>query len=324
MHKVLVTRKLAPEILTKLSETCELDVWDQDSAIPYDELLKRIVGKDGLLCLLTDNVDAKVIEAGVDTLKTISTMSVGYDHINIEECAERNISVGYTPGVLTDSVADLSVGLMLSLGRRVGEASIAAKNGEWDFWRPYWMTGNDLSHATVGIVGLGRIGATVAKRLRGFDCNVLYTARSAKPDLESQYGMHHTDFDELVKYSDFITIHAPLTPDTKHMFSTEQFGQMKSNAILINTSRGGLVDQDALVTALTNKDILGAALDVTTPEPLPTDHPLFKLSNCLILPHIGSASVATRQKMGKLAAENLLAGLGGTMLPEQVPTVAVH
>jgi len=319
MHEVLVTRKLDPAVIIKLSETCNLDIWDEDTAIPYEELLTRIVGKDGLLCLLTDNVDAKVIEAGVDTLKTISTMSVGYDHINIEECAERNISVGYTPDVLTDSVADLAVGLMLNVGRRITEASKAAQDGEWDFWRPYWMTGVDLSHATVGIVGLGRIGSTVAKCLKGFDCNVLYTARTPKPDLEALYGMHYTDFDELLAHSDFITVHAPLTPETNKLFSTAQFAKMKPTAILINTSRGGLIDQDALVTALTNKDIYGAALDVTTPEPLPTNHPLFKLSRCLILPHIGSASIATRQDMGNLAAENLIAGLNGTSLPQQVP-----
>ena len=319
MHEVLVTRKLSSEIVDKLSQTCNLDIWDEDTAIPYDELLKRVVGKDGVLCLLTDKMDARVIEAGADTLRTISTMSVGYDHINMEDCVERGISVGYTPDVLTDSVADLAVGLMITAGRRIAEATTAAKNGEWGPWAPYWMTGNDLSHATVGIVGMGRIGATVAKRLQGFDCNVLYTARSAKPEIDAQYGTRYTELDELLEYSDFITVHAPLTPDTKIMFNTEQFGKMKSNAILINTSRGGLIDQEALYTALASNNIYGAALDVTTPEPLPTDSPLFALSNCLVLPHIGSASIVTRQKMGLLAAENLLAGLNGTELPEQVP-----
>ncbi len=321
MYEILVTRKLSDEVLNKLGQTCNLDVWDQDTAIPYDELLKRVVGKDGVLCLLTDKMDAKVIEAGVATLRTISTMSVGYDHINIEECIERGISVGYTPNVLTDSVADLAIGLMINGGRRIAEATEAAKKGEWDFWRPYWMTGYDLSHATVGVIGMGRIGATVAKRLRGFDCNVLYTARSAKPEIDAQFGTHYAELEEVLEYSDFVTVHAPLTPETKLMFNAERFGMMKPNSILVNTSRGGLVDQEALYTALSSHNIYGAALDVTTPEPLPIDSPLFALPNCIVLPHIGSSSVATRQKMGLLAAENLLAGLGGTPLPQQVPLV---
>ena len=318
MHKVLITRKLSDEVISKLSQTCVLDIWDKETAIPYDELLSRIAGKEGVLCLLTDNMDAKVIEAGAGTLKTISTMSVGYDHINVEECIERKITVGYTPDVLTDSVADLAVGLMLSVGRRISEAQNAAKDGEWEYWKPYWMTGLDLSYSTVGIVGMGRIGATVAKRLQGFGCNVLYTSRSPKPELEALYGMHYVELDELLVYSDFISIHAPLTPETKEMFSTNQFGRMKSNAIIVNTSRGGLIDQAALYVALDSNNIQGAALDVTTPEPLSPTDPLFKLFNCVILPHIGSASVATRQRMGLLAAENLLAGLNGTSLPQQV------
>ena len=320
MPEVLITRQLSTEVIEKLSQTCTLDIWNKDEAIPYDELLKRVVGKAGLLCLLTDNVDAKVIEAGASTLKIISTMSVGFDHINIEECIERGISVGYTPDVLTDSVADLTIGLMISSGRRITEATAAAKQGLWGPWSPYWMTGNDLSHATVGIVGMGRIGATVAKRLQGFDCNVLYTARLPKPEIDSLYGTQFTELNELLEFSDFVTLHAPLTAETKLMMNTERFGKMKPNAILINTSRGGLIDQNALYDALASKNIYGAALDVSSPEPLPTDSLLFKLPNCLVLPHIGSASVMTRQKMGLLAAENLLAGLNGTELPERVPT----
>ena len=319
MHTILVTRKLDPVVITKLSETCTLDIWDEDTAIPRQELLKRIVGKDAVLCLLTDKIDSEVLDAAGSNLKVVSTMSVGYDHVDIAACRARGIKVGFTPDVLTDSVADLSIALMLNGGRRLPEAASAARSGEWGEWRPYWMTGIDLYGATVGIAGMGRIGIAVVERLKGFNCKIVYTARTAKPELDAKYGIRKVEFDELLDISDFITIHAPLTPDTQNLFSADQFSKMKPTSVLVNTSRGGLVDQDALVNALQTKQIYSAALDVTSPEPLPTDHPLFSLPNCLVLPHIGSASVSTRQQMGQLSADNLLAGLTDQPMPYQVP-----
>lgn len=324
MHKVLITRKLAPDVIAKLQQTCELDVWDEDTPIPRAELSKRIVGKAGVLCLVTDQIDAEVIAAGAATLKTVSTMSVGHDHIDMHACAEHDIRVGHTPDVLTDGVADYTISLMIMAGRRINEATQAARDGTWDFWRPYWLTGIDLHHATVGIVGLGRIGEAVAQRLQGFDCRVLYTSRSHKPEIEKRYGVQHAALDDLLAQSDFVTVHCPLTPETKLMFNATRFSQMKSSAIFVNTSRGGLVDQTALYNALKNHDIGGAALDVTTPEPLPLDDPLFTLPNCILSPHIGSASVKTRHKMGLLAADNLLAGLKGLPLPYQVKPIVVE
>ena len=318
MYTILITRKLAPEIINKLSETCMVDVWEKDSAIPHDELIKRAAGKDGILCLLTDKIDREVLEAAGPNLKTISTMSVGHDHIDVDECAKRGITVGYTPDVLNDSVADLTIALMLNAGRRIDEAVNVAKDGRWGVWKPYGLTGIDLHHATVGIVGMGRIGIAVAKRLKGFDCKILYTSRTKKQELETEHNIEHVEFNELLERCDFVTVHAPLMPETKEMFNAEAFSKMKPSAVFINTSRGGLVDQDALYNALVSKQIYAAGLDVTSPEPLPIDNPLFALPNCTILPHIGSASISTRSKMGELAADNLLAGLTGTPLPYQV------
>ena len=261
-----------------------------------------------------------MLDAAGPQLRVVSTMSVGYDHIDVAACRAQGVAIGHTPGVLTETTAELAVALLLATARRLPEAWQAVKTGAWGAWHPVWMTGVDLFGSTVGVVGLGRIGAAVAQRLAGFGCRLLYTGTVPKPAVADPLGAHFVDFATLLAESDFVTIHAPLHAATQHLFNAAAFAQMKRSAILINTSRGGVVDQEALYTALTTGQIAAAGLDVTTPEPLPPDHPLLTLPNCVVLPHIGSASVATRTRMAVMAADNLVAGVTGQPLPNPVVT----
>lgn len=309
-QRILITRKLKSESLQPLYDNYEVDVWESENEVmPRQQLLERAQGTVGVLCMLTDKIDKEFLDTAGSQLRAVSTMSVGYDHIDAEELKKRDIELGTTPGVLDDAVADLTVALMLNASRRIPQAITAAKDGEWGTWSPYWLTGQDLSHSTVGIVGMGAIGAAVAKRLAGFGCTVLYAGRSQKPELEQQLGIRYVLQEELLSQSDFVSVHTALTPDTSEMCNAEFFSKMKPNATFINTGRGGLVDQEALYTVLKENRIFAAGIDVTTPEPLPIDHPLFTLDNCVVLPHIGSASIRTREKMANLAVENLLQGI---------------
>lgn len=308
--KILVTRKLTGDALAPLFEQYDVDVWSsEDSPIPRDELLQRAAGTVGILCMLTEKIDAELFDAAGPQLRAVSTMSVGADHIDRDEAERRGIAVGTTPGVLDDAVADLTVALMLNASRRIDEAAQTARNGQWSTWSPYWMTGQDLSQSTVGIVGLGAIGIAVAKRLKGFGCKVLYSGRTRKPELEQQFGLEYRSQDELLRESDFVTVHTALTSGTEGMCDDNFFTAMKPTAVFVNTGRGGLVDQEALYRALTTGSIYAAGIDVTTPEPLPTDNPLFSLPNLLILPHIGSASIKTRKKMADMAVQNIIEAL---------------
>lgn len=315
---VLVTRRIPAAGFARVKESCEVRHWDRDESIPRQTLLEQIQGVDGLYCLLTERVDDELLDAAGPQLRVVSTMSVGFDHIDVAACRRRNIPIGNTPDVLTDTTADLTVGLMLATARRLIEAAAAVKSGEWSTWRPEWMTGYDLFGSTVGIVGLGRIGAAVAQRLKGFGCRLLYTGNHPKPELAEPLGARFVTQAQLLAESDFVSVHTPLNAATQHLINAATLRQMKPSAILINTSRGGTVDQDALYAALRSDQIAAAGLDVTTPEPLPTDHPLLTLPNCVILPHIGSASIATRTKMALMAAENLIAGVNGQPLPNAV------
>lgn len=319
MKKILVTRALTPEILANLDETYQLDVWESaDAAMPSDELLRRSAGAHAILCMLTDKIDEELVNAAGDQLEVVSTMSVGFDHVDTELLKERNIRLGYTPDVLTDSVADTTIALMLAASRRIPEAIAAAKEGQWGTWAPYWMTGQDLSRATVGIVGLGAIGAEVARRLSGFHCKVLYSGRTRKESLEKELGLEYATQDELLEQSDFVSVHSALTPETTGLCNQEFFAKMKPTAVFVNTSRGGLVDQKALYDALSENRIYSAGLDVTTPEPLPLDDPLFALRNCVILPHVGSASIRTRALMTEIAVANVVQGLKGEEMRSEV------
>jgi lactate dehydrogenase-like 2-hydroxyacid dehydrogenase len=312
---VVVTRRVPKVAIARLQEECDVRLWNSDEPIPRATLLEWIAGVDGLYCLLTEAVNSELLDAAGPSLRVVSTMSVGYDHIDVAACAARNVAVGNTPGVLTDTTADLAVTLLLATARRIPEAVEAVKKGEWTTWKPEWMAGRDLFGSTVGIVGLGRIGAAVARRLTGFGCRLLYSDARPMPEVAREFNAAYVDFDTLLAESDFVTLHCPLTPETHHLMNDAAFAKMKRDAILINTSRGPVVDQEALYRALTSGKIAAAGLDVTVPEPLPADHPLVKLTNCVILPHIASASVETRAKMALIAADNLLAGVQGRPLP---------
>jgi lactate dehydrogenase-like 2-hydroxyacid dehydrogenase len=316
--KVVVTRRIPKAGLERVKEECEVRQWDSEEPIPRETLLEWVEGIDGLYCLLTEKIDDELLDAAGDNLKVVSTMSVGYDHVDVAACLERGVAVGNTPGVLTDTTADFAMTLILTTARRVPEAIDAIRAGDWTTWKPEWMAGQDIAGSTVGIVGLGRIGATVAKRLGGFDCKILYYDVAPIPDVADPLGAQFVDMDTLLAESDFITVHTQLNDSTYHMFNAEAFKKMKPTAIFVNTSRGGVVDQDALYDALVNGDILAAGLDVTIPEPLPPDHPLMKLPNAVVAPHIASASVETRAKMSVIAAENLIAGVKGEPLPAGV------
>lgn len=312
--KVFVSRIIPAAGLDKIKAECEVDLWTEQMPPPYEVLTERVKGVDGLLCLLTDRIDGALMEAAGPQLKVISQMAVGYDNIDIAAATERGIPVGNTPGVLTEATADLTFALLLAAARRIVEGVNYIKAGEWKTWEPETLLGADLTGATLGIVGWGRIGQAVAKRASGFDMRIIAHSRSPI----SEDGVKQVDFDTLLAKSDFVSLHTPLTPETRHLINREALRKMKHTAILINTARGPIVDQEALYDALTDGTIAYAALDVTDPEPMQPDHPLLSLPNVTIVPHIGSASVQTRNRMAEIAADNLLAGLSGKPLRHQV------
>ncbi|GBP78621.1 hypothetical protein EVAR_80631_1 [Eumeta japonica] len=288
-------------------------MWSKASPVPRNEFLKGVTGVNGIFCALTDKIDKELLDAAGESLKVVATISVGYDHIDVAECKKRNIRIGYTPDVLTNATAELTMALLLSTSRRLPEAQHEAKTGGWVAWAPTWMTGPGLAGATVGIVGFGRIGQAVARRVKSFNtAHILYYNRSERPEA-IETGAIKTSFEELLSRSDFVICCAALVPDTKEIFNKAAFEKMKKTAVFVNTSRGGTVDQNALIEALQTNTIRAAGLDVTTPEPLPLDSPLFKLKNCVVLPHIGSASIEARNTMSELTANNILAALKGTI-----------
>jgi glyoxylate reductase len=304
--KVFVNRRLPGGALERLAAEHEVEVWPAQMPPGRDELLARAPELDGLLPLLTDPVDAELITAA-PRLKAISNYAVGVDNIDVEAAAARGIQVGNTPGVLTDTTADLAVALMLGISRHLAEGDAYVRRGEWRTWEPGLLLGHDLHGSTVGIVGFGRIGRAVGRRLEGFGCEILHTSMSGGLPLE-----------ELLERSDFVTLHTPLTPETRGLIGKEALARMKPNAYLVNTARGPIVDTEALRRALHAGRIAGAALDVTDPEPLPGDHPLLDAPNLLLLPHLGSATEATRARMADMAVDNLLAGLAGEPMPHSV------
>jgi len=263
---------------------------------------------DGLFCMLTDQIDSKLIKQA-KKLKVISNMAVGYNNIDIEAAKENGIVVTNTPDVLTETTADLTFSLLMASSRRIVEASEYLRNGEWKTWSPMNLTGQDIYGSTLGIIGLGRIGAAVARRARGFSMDVIYHNRRPKIEAENELDLKYVELDELLRRSDFVCLMVPFSPDTKNLIGERELSLMKNTAILINTARGGIVDELALYNALVRGDIWGAGLDVFEQEPVPLDHPLLTLPNVTTLPHIGSASIQTRMKMAELAAENLLLAL---------------
>ncbi|MBE9179895.1 D-glycerate dehydrogenase [Oculatella sp. LEGE 06141] len=312
---VFITRQL-PADLNPLQQIATVEVWPERQPPPYDLLLEKTKSIDGLLCLLTDRVDRHLIDTGT-SLKVISQLAVGYDNIDIAAATARTIPVGHTPDVLTNATADFAWALLMAAARRVVEGDRLTRAGQWQTWEPDVLLGATITGATLGIVGLGRIGQAVARRAQGFEMQILYTGHR-NLELERSLRVQFVPFEQLLHESDFVTIHAPLTAETHHLFGDRAFAQMKRSAILVNTARGAIVDPDALHRALTQGDIAAAALDVTEPEPIPTASPLLTLENLIVTPHIGSASRQTREKMAQMAIANLMAGLGGDRLPHCV------
>jgi glyoxylate reductase len=314
--KVYVTR-MVPEVgLEKVQAACDAEIWEGALPVPREVLLEKVAEVEGLYCLLTDRVDAALLDVSPN-LKVVSNYAVGYNNIDVEACTTRGIPVGNTPGVLTDTTADFAFTLLTAAARRVVEGVDYVIGGKWKTWGPKLLLGQDIHGSTLGIVGFGRIGQAVAKRASGFDMRVIYYDPYVE---EAPVGIdaESVDLEMLLSTSDFVSVHVPLTEATHHLLSTEELAQMKSTAILVNTARGPVVDPDALLHALKEGQLAAAALDVTEPEPIPSDHPLLALPNCIVTPHIASASVATRGKMATIAADNLLAGLQGERLPHCV------
>lgn len=315
--KVFVTRMIPDMGLELVKDFCDVDLWEGELPPSRDELLQRVQGVDGLLCLLTDKIDGEVMDVAGEQLKVISNFAVGYDNIDVSAATARKLPVGNTPDVLTDSTADFAFTLMMSAGRRILEGDRYVRDGKWKTWGPMLLLGIEMRGTTLGLVGFGRIGKAMARRAVGFDMRVIYYDPSETrqdPDVKAT----SVDFETLLEESDFISLHTPLTPDTHHLIDSEALSKMKPSAVLVNTSRGPVVDLDALYEALKSKHIFAAGLDVTEPEPLPVDHPLLTLDNILIVPHIASASKTARDNMSWLAAENLIAGLKGDHLPNCV------
>ncbi len=317
--RVFVTRIIPDEGLDAVREACEVDLWTDELPPPRDELLRRVVGVDGLLSLLTDRVDDELLDAAGDQLKVVSNFAVGFDNIDVEACTRRQIPAGNTPGVLTETTADLAFALLMAAARRIPESVDYVRAGSWRTWGPMLLMGVDVHGATLGIVGFGRIGREMARRGRGFGMRILYQdVHPATPEEEAELGARRVEMDELLRESDFVTLHVNLTDETQHLIDADALRAMKSTAVLVNTSRGPVVDTDALAAALREGEIFAAGLDVTDPEPLPASHALVQLPNCIVVPHIASASGVTRGKMAAMAAANLLAGVRGERLPTAI------
>ncbi len=301
MATVFVTRRLPGSALDRLASEHEVEVWPERLPPDRNELMRRTAAAEGLLSLLTDPVDAELI-AAAQRLRAISNFAVGVDNVDLDAAAARGIPVGNTPGVLTESTADLALALMLALMRRLPEAQAAVRAGEWLTWEPGWLLGRDLHRSTVAVVGPGRIGSAVVRRVEGFGARVI-EVRRGEP------------LEPALAQADVVSLHVPLADETRGLIGESALRAMKPEAYLVNTARGPIVDQDALGLALSEGWIAGAALDVTDPEPLPADHPLLRSPNLLVVPHIASATHATREAMADMAVDNLLAGLAGERMP---------
>ena len=316
--RAYVTRPLPAEadpLIADLRERCDLEIWhSMETPAPTAEKIRTL---DGLMTYGHEPITDAMM-ASAPNLKVISNIGVGHDHIDSEAARRRGIAVGNTPGVLSGATADMTFALLLAAARQIAPSSRYVRAGEWRSYDPNLFWGQEVNRAAIGIVGMGRIGFEVAKRARGFDMTVLYHKRTRREDWEAELGMRYAGLEELLRVSDFVTLHMPMSDETRGMIGAPELALMKPTAILVNAARGGVLDHDALYEALAGGQIGGAALDVTEPEPLPPDSPLLELDNCLIVPHLGSAAVETRMRMMRMAGENLLAGLNGEPLPYSV------
>ncbi len=317
--QVFVARRI-PELAFKLiAEHADIRVHDGPLPPTRSELCAGVQGCSGVLSLLSDRMDAEVFDAAGPQLKVISNFAVGYNNIDVTEARKRGIAVGNTPGVLTEATADIAVALLLAAARKLPEGWQAVHALEWKTWEPLGWMGLDLAGKTLGIVGLGRIGSAVAQRLHGgWGMRVLYTSRSPKPEFDQKYAAKHVSLDALLQESDFVSLHIPLSEETRKLIGAAQFALMKPTAVLINTARGEVIDQNALYDALRTGKLFAAGLDVCEPEPLPADSPLRQLNNCLVVPHIGSATFTARNAMAERSAQNLIAGILSKPLPYPV------
>jgi glyoxylate reductase len=315
---VFVTRALpGGDALLRLAAVAEVFVWPEESPPPHDEIVRRAADADALLTMLTDPIDAAVLDAG-RRLRVVANMAVGYDNVDVPAATARGILVTNTPDVLTETTADMAWALLLAAERRVAEGDRLTRTGGWKAWHPSFLLGRDVHGATLGIVGLGQIGLAVARRARGFDMRLLYHSRTRRPEAEAELGLEFVELEQLLKESDFVSLHVFLSPQTRHLIGERELALMKPTAVLVNTTRGPVVDQRALYQALKEGRIAAAGLDVAEEEPIPLDDPLLTLDNVTITPHVGSASVATRGKMAAMAVENVLAALRGEQPPNCV------
>ncbi|MEK5067365.1 2-hydroxyacid dehydrogenase [Sporosarcina sp. FSL K6-1508] len=309
--RIFITRKLTEEAVAPLHEKFDVRMWDEESvAVPRAVLLKEVAEADALWSVLADSINREVFEAGTK-LKIVANMAVGYNNIDLEAAKEYDVIVTNTPGVLTETTADLAFALLLATARKLISAENEIRKGNWTSWAPMRFTGMDVGGATLGIIGMGRIGEAVARRAKGFDMQVLYHNRNRKPDAEAEYGLEFRDLDTLLKEANFVIILAPFTPETAGMIGARELDLMKNTGVLINVARGGIVDEAALYAALKNGTIWAAGLDVFEKEPVPFDHPLLTLPNVTVLPHIGSASIKTRLAMMNLNAQAITDVLEG-------------
>lgn len=314
MQKVFASAFVPEDIIAPLRAIATVDVWERHGQVPGDVLFERLSGCSGWLSMLTDKIDADLLDRLPD-LRVISQMSVGVDNIDVAACRDHGVVVGHTPDVLTEATADTAFTLLSAIVRRLPEAAEVVKSGEWGPWDPWHFLSNDLHGSRLGIIGMGRIGQAIARRAMGFAMEVLYASRSEK----QVPGARRVGLDELLTSSDIVVVAAPLNEETRGMIGQEAFGLMRKTAFLINVARGPLVDTNALVEALAGGTIGGAALDVTDPEPLPADHPLLAFPNCLVVPHIGSATIGARRAMAELAVANCVAYLEGRAMPAWLP-----
>ncbi len=326
--RVFITRQLLPEALELVGAAAATEVWPDEQPPTPEELAQKVAGVDGVLTNIMDRVDAAFFDAAPG-LRVVSQLSVGLDNVDLAEATRRGVLVGYTPGILARSTADLTFALLMAAARRVSESDRWVRGGNWKLaHHPLHWLGTEVHGATLGIVGLGQIGLEVAKRARGFDMKLLYYSRNRKPDLVDSYGLEYAGLPTLPSSADFVTLHLPLTPETRHFIGATELRMMRSTAVLVNASRGPVVDAGALYTALKEGWIYAAGLDVSDPEPIPAGDPLLTLDNVVITPHIGSAAVGTRRATMLLAARNLLAGLKGERLeacanPEVYPSLGI-
>jgi glyoxylate reductase len=317
MARIFVTRRLPGPALDRLSQQYEVEIWPDRLPPSYEELTQHVHSADGLLSTISDRIDAPLIDQA-QNLRAIANYAVGYDNVDVDAATRRGIPVGNTPDVLTDATADLAFTLLLAAARRLLEAAATVTDGTWDTWDPRGLLGRSVHGKTLGIIGAGRIGEAVAKRASGFEMEVLLGARPGQQSTAQLHDEGRTPIPELLQRSDFISIHCPLTEQTRHLIDADALRQMKPTAILVNTARGPIVDQRALATALREGQIAGAALDVTDPEPLPADDPLLQAPNLIVAPHIGSATHEAREQMAQLSVDNLLAALNAEPMPHPV------